>query len=143
MNSLYETLYTHIRSLRKGKLLDGEEEEGHEEEEEAEKADYNDEEDDEIEYDPDVVIEVLTKFMEKKNGLDQSESGSPKKTSLKTIERERKLIDLNEERLAWEKATHVLPDHTFRIWGVRNLFCFYLNCIRSLINHSQSTTICS
>lgn len=82
MNSLYETLYTHIRSLRKGNKLLEEQEEGHEEEEEAERADYNEEEDDDIEYDPDVVIEVLTKYMEMKHGqVDQS--GTGRKTLLK------------------------------------------------------------
>jgi len=68
MNLLYETLYTNVRTLRKNKVLDdnaeAEEDEGAEE---AEEEEYEDDEG-EIEYDPDAVIEALTKFMEGKQG---------------------------------------------------------------------------
>jgi len=118
MNQLYETLYTHVRTLRKGNKMLGEEEEM-ENEGEEENNQYEDEDTD-FEYDPDVVIDALTKFMERKQGQPdiQSESYSPKKISSKTVERERKEVDLYEEKVLWEKLTHVLPDHTFRIWGV-------------------------
>jgi len=67
MNNLYETLYTNIRKLRKNKVLENEE--GEEEAEEAEEAEEEyDDEDGEIEYDPDAVIDALTKFMEAKQG---------------------------------------------------------------------------
>jgi len=117
MNALYETVYTSIRSMKKGKVLN-DEEEGENEGEEAENNEYEDEDD--FEYDPDAIIDALTKFMERKQGQTdtQTESYSPKKMSSKTIERERKEVDLHEEKVLWEKLTHVLPDHTFRIWGV-------------------------
>ncbi len=69
MNLLYETLYTNIRSLRKNKILGDRQEDDEEGEEEAEEDEYVDEEEDgEIEYDPDLVIEALTKFMEGRVG---------------------------------------------------------------------------
>jgi len=70
MNLLYETLYTNIRALRKNKVLEDNHEMEEEEEEgaeEAEEEEYEDE-DGEIEYDPDAVIEALMKFMEGKQG---------------------------------------------------------------------------
>jgi len=117
MNLLYETLYSNIRSLRKNKVLEdnNEEEEGAEEAEEEE----NEDDDGEIEYDPDAVIEALTKFMEGKQGQkDQSDLSPTRKAIAKTIERERKEKDAKEEKFVWEKLTQVLPDHTFRIWRV-------------------------
>ncbi len=44
---------------------------------------------------------------------------SPRRKAIaKAIERERKENETKEEKVIWEKLTHVLPDHTFRIWGV-------------------------
>jgi len=118
MNSLYETLYTNIRKLRKNKVLENEE--GEEEAEEAEEAEEEyDDEDGEIEYDPDAVIDALTKFMEAKQGNKDDADLSPTRAAIaRTAERERKEKDAKEEKVIWEKLTHVLPDHTFRIWGV-------------------------
>ena len=74
MNNLYETLYTSIRKLRKNKVLENEE--GEEEAEEAEEAEEEyDDEDGEIEYDPDAVIDALTKFMEAKQGQKDDQAG--------------------------------------------------------------------
>jgi len=118
MNNLYETLYTNIRKLRKNKVLENEE--GEEEAEEAEEAEEEyDDEDGEIEYDPDAVIDALTKFMEAKQGNKDDADLSPTRAAIaRTAERERKEKDAKEEKVIWEKLTHVLPDHTFRIWGV-------------------------
>jgi len=118
MNSLYETLYTNIRKLRKNKVLENEE--GEEEAEEAEEGEEEyDDEDGEIEYDPDAVIDALTKFMEAKQGNKDDADLSPTRAAIaRTAERERKEKDAKEEKVIWEKLTHVLPDHTFRIWGV-------------------------
>jgi len=119
MNLLYETLYTNVRTLRKNKVLDdnaeAEEDEGAEE---AEEEEYEDDEG-EIEYDPDAVIEALTKFMEGKQGQKDDQDYSPRRKAIaQSIERERKEKDAKEEKVVWEKLIQVLPDHTFRIWGV-------------------------
>lgn len=119
MNLLYETLYTNVRTLRKNKVLDdnaeAEEDEGAEE---AEEEEYEDDEG-EIEYDPDAVIEALTKFMEGKQGQKDDQDYSPRRKAIaQSIERERKEKDAKEEKIVWEKLIQVLPDHTFRIWGV-------------------------
>jgi len=123
MNELYETLYTSIRVMRKeNKVLENGDDEEHQDEdaeaEEAEQADEFDEEDGDIEYDPDVVIDALTKFMEQKQGQKETGSFSPTKDGTKNNEKERKEKDDREEKILWERLTHVLPDHTFRIWGV-------------------------
>jgi len=111
MNALYEALYTHVRVLKKGNEVLGENGEEEQENEEDEKENEYDEEDN-IEYDPDVVIEALIKFMEEKQGQDTENKNSRKNKG------DSKENYSKEEKVAWEKLTHVLPDHTFRIWGV-------------------------
>ncbi len=50
---------------------------------------------------------------------------SPTRAAIARVaERERKEKDAKEEKIIWEKLTHVLPDHTFRIWGVRIGFIY-------------------
>lgn len=50
---------------------------------------------------------------------------SPTRAAIARVaERERKEKDAKEEKIIWEKLTHVLPDHTFRIWGVRIEFIY-------------------
>jgi len=69
--------------------------------------------------DPDAVIEALTKFMEGKQGQKDDQDYSPRRKAIaQSIERERKEKDAKEEKIVWEKLIQVLPDHTFRIWGV-------------------------
>jgi len=122
MNALYEDLYNNIRVLRKeSKFIRGNEEgEEGEEAEEAEEAEEYDDEDGEIEYDPDAVIDALTRFMENRQGKkEDTEAMSPtKRAAAKAMERERKDADSINEKLLWEQMTQVLPDHTFRIWNV-------------------------
>jgi len=118
MNSLFENLYNNVRTLRKNKVLENEE--GEENEEDVAEGEEDEEEvddDGDIEYDPDAVIDALTKFMEERQGQRESDNYSPGKASNK-VERERKEKDAKEEKVLWEKLTYVLPDHTFRIWKV-------------------------
>jgi len=107
MNSLYEDLYNHIRVLRKETKIirDNEEDEEGAEAEEAEEAEEFDDEDGEIEYDPDAVIDALTRFMEKRQGRkeDQPEGSSPSRKVAKNVERERRESDLVNKKLLWEQ----------------------------------------
>jgi len=110
MNSLYEALYTHVRVLRKNEVL-GENGEEEQMENDEERENEYDDEDGDIEYDPDVVIEALIKFMEEKQGqLMENKSRKNKGDSKENYSK--------EEKVVWERLTHVLPDHTFRIWNV-------------------------
>ena len=64
---------------KENKVLENGDDEEHQDEdgeaEEAEQADEYDDEDGDIEYDPDVVIDALTKFMEQKQGQKDSQTG--------------------------------------------------------------------
>jgi dynein regulatory complex protein 1 len=121
IDMLYKDLYRQVRISRNDKLLDEGEEEGEEE-------DYMPEDEPEIDYDPDLLVDSLIKFMStQEQRKKELESIHAKKSITKETEREKKERIAREGKKYWEKLTFVLPEHTFRIWKIldRSLSKYY------------------
>jgi len=98
---------------------DDEEEGGEEEEHEDEIKNPYDDGEQIIEYDPDILVAALIRFMKDKDQRKKElESLHAKKAITKETEREKKERIAREGKKYWEKLTHVLPEHTLRIWKV-------------------------
>jgi len=69
-------------------------------------------------YDADLVIRVLEEFISNKDDRKAQLNTNPRKIIKVETEKEKKERLAREGKKYWEKLTHVLPDHTFRIWQV-------------------------
>jgi len=121
VDELFKDLHKMVRVTRHDRILRNAGEEEEEGEEEGEEEDYEDVEEGEpeIDYDPDLLVGALIAFMkDTERRKKQLEEILAKRAIHKENEREKKERIAREGKAYWTKLTHVLPDHTIRIWRV-------------------------